>query len=285
MSHHHRRADLRVGERLHLGRASEGDHRCCPCGRFNSSVIVSWVEQLVHRFSLAVRGEQAEFFDSVRSKRSPPIGDRNQAGDGRVILWDAPPRRCPATARRVSHLGRAPINSIGISSPTTRPERRIMRSASSRMLTGCPRSRMKTSPPWTGRRPGGRLHRLVHAHEEPGHVRIGDSDRSTARDLRGEGRDDAAAAADHVAEADRAPPRPCGARRATICSPMRLSAHDVLGRTALSVEMNTNRSTPHELGDCETFRRADHVGHRLAGWASRSGTCLWAAAWKTTSGR
>ena len=48
------------------------------------------------------------------------------------------------------------------------------------------------------------LDRLLHAHEEPGHVGIGDGHRSTGGDLALEGRDDAAPAAQHVPEPHRA---------------------------------------------------------------------------------
>ena len=58
------------------------------------------------------------------------------------------------------------------------------------------------------------------------------------------------------------------------------------GRTALSVEIITNRSVPivsaarNALSVPNTLTRAPSTG-----WSSRTGTCLWAAAWKTTSGR
>jgi hypothetical protein len=58
-----------------------------------------------------------------------------------------------------------------------------------------------------------------------------------------------------------------------------------LGRTALSVEIRTNASTP-----CSPASRPRDLGARTLlrtaspGLDSISGTCLWAAAWKTTSG-
>ena len=73
----------------------------------------------------------------------------------------------------------------------------------------------------------------------------------------------------------------------TICSPTRFEAPMTLaGCTALSVEMNTKRSTrrggsrPRARCACP----ARWCAPPRAGWLSRSGTCLWAAAWKTTSG-
>ncbi len=86
------------------------------------------------------------------------------------------------------------------------------------------------------------LHRLLDAHEEPGHPGVGDRDRAAAGDLAGERGDHAAPAAEHVAEADRAVGGSCGARASTICSARRLDAPMTLeGRTALSVEICTNR--------------------------------------------
>jgi hypothetical protein len=57
------------------------------------------------------------------------------------------------------------------------------------------------------------------------------------------------------------------------------------GLTALSVETNTNRSAPTDAAASAMAL----VPKRLfvtawAGWSSISGTCLWAAAWKTTWG-
>ena len=60
----------------------------------------------------------------------------------------------------------------------------------------------------------------------------------------------------------------------------------VFGLTALSVETSTNRSAPNSTAtsatqrDASTLLRTDSTG-----FASISGTCLYAAAWKTTSGR
>ena len=127
-----------------------------------------------------------------------------------------------------------------------------MRSARSRMRTGSPMSSMKISPP-RGEDRGleHELHGLGDAHEVAGHPGVGDGDRAAGRDLAGEGRDDAAPAAEHVAEAHRAP---AGARRrrrtTTICSPSHFErAHArCAGRTALSVEMNTRWSTPARGG-------------------------------------
>ena len=85
---------------------------------------------------------------------------------------------------------------------------------------------MKTSPPVAeGGRLEHELHGLVDAHEEPGHAGVGDRDRTAGGDLAHEGRDHAAAAAEHVAEADRAvAPRRRAARASTICSPSHFDA-------------------------------------------------------------
>ena len=58
------------------------------------------------------------------------------------------------------------------------------------------------------------------------------------------------------------------------------------GCTALSDEISRKRLTPTEaeasitLSVPKTFVRAASTG-----WSSSTGTCLWAAAWSTTSGR
>ena len=125
--------------------------------------------------------------------------------------------------------GRTPVNRMGISVPTWWPDRRTIRSASSRMLTGSPMSSMKISPPsGERRRLQHELHRLADAHEEPGHAGVGDRDRAALGDLAGEGGDHAAPAAEDVAEPHRAPARADGrqraapaARRATSSSPAR----------------------------------------------------------------
>ncbi len=72
-----------------------------------------------------------------------------------------------------------------------------------------------------------------------------------------------------------------------MCSPRRLEAPITeLGRTALSVEMNTSRSTPMVLQALTTLRvPSELVRIASPGCASRIGTCLCAAAWNTTSGR
>ena len=58
------------------------------------------------------------------------------------------------------------------------------------------------------------------------------------------------------------------------------------GRTALSVEMQTKRSVPASAAASTTLRVPKTLVETAAsGWDSSRGTCLWAAAWKTTSGR
>ena len=78
--------------------------------------------------------------------------------------------------------------------------------------------------------------------------------------------------------------RPCS--RSTI-SAMRLVAPITeLGRTALSVEMSTRRSAPTASAMRATFCVPKTLFFTASsGASSMSGTCLWAAAWKTISGR
>ena len=77
------------------------------------------------------------------------------------------------------------------------------------------------------------------------------------------------------------------ARSRTISSATRLVAPITLaGWTALSVEIRTNRSAPQ----ASAIRAAFSVPNTLfltasSGASSISGTGLWAAAWKMTSGR
>ena len=60
----------------------------------------------------------------------------------------------------------------------------------------------------------------------------------------------------------------------------------LVGRTALSVEIRTNRSVPTTAAASTTFAvPRTLVRNASCGWSSRIGTCLWAAAWNTTWGR
>ncbi len=60
----------------------------------------------------------------------------------------------------------------------------------------------------------------------------------------------------------------------------------LFGLTALSVEMSTKRSTPCSTATSATTRVPSTLLRTdSSGFASISGTCLYAAAWKTTSGR
>jgi hypothetical protein len=60
----------------------------------------------------------------------------------------------------------------------------------------------------------------------------------------------------------------------------------VLAFTALSVEMSTKRSTPSSAARSAMFRVASVLLRTASiGFDSISGTCLYAAAWKTTAGR
>ena len=59
-----------------------------------------------------------------------------------------------------------------------------------------------------------------------------------------------------------------------------------VGRTALSVETRTNRSTPNFAAASATFRvPSTFVFTASTGWISIIGTCLYAAAWKMIAGR
>ena len=59
----------------------------------------------------------------------------------------------------------------------------------------------------------------------------------------------------------------------------------VFGFTALSVEMSTKRSTPNSTATSAiTFVASVLLRTDSSGLASISGTCLYAAAWKTTEG-
>ena len=80
-------------------------------------------------------------------------------------------------------------------------------------------------------------------------------------------------------------PRPCTLR--TICSANHFDAPMTLaGRTALSVEMRTNRCTPVATAASTTCAvPSTLVWIASSGYTSRIGTCLCAAAWKTSSGR
>ena len=55
----------------------------------------------------------------------------------------------------------------------------------------------------------------------------------------------------------------------------------------MSVEIWTNRWTPTPMAAAHHVEGPEHVGRRppRRGGCSSTGTCLWAAAWKTTSGR
>ena len=58
------------------------------------------------------------------------------------------------------------------------------------------------------------------------------------------------------------------------------------GSTALSEEMFTKRATPCSAAASATARVPPTLfSTASSGWYSIIGTCLWAAAWKTTSGR
>ena len=60
----------------------------------------------------------------------------------------------------------------------------------------------------------------------------------------------------------------------------------VFGFTALSVETSTNRSAPNSTATSATVRVASVLLRTASsGFASINGTCLYAAAWKTTVGR
>ncbi len=75
---------------------------------------------------------------------------------------------------------------------------------------------------------------LLDAHEEPGHAGVGDGDRPTGGDLAGEGGDDAAPAAEHVAEAHHGVRRPGrGVRQDDLLGHALGRAHDADGAHGL----------------------------------------------------
>ena len=75
-------------------------------------------------------------------------------------------------------------------------------------------------------------------------------------------------------------------RLRTTCSASHFDAPMTLaGLMALSVEMNTNRSVPADTAASARLAvPRTLVVNASAGCSSSTGTCLWAAAWKTISG-
>ena len=73
----------------------------------------------------------------------------------------------------------------------------------------------------------------------------------------------------------------------TIISHTRLVAPITLvGFTALSVEISTNRSAPYRSAELATLKVPNTLFFTASsGLSSIRGTCLWAAAWNTISGR
>ncbi len=126
------------------------------------------------------------------------------------------------------------------------------------------------------------VHRFRDGHEEAFHIGVRNGERAASGNLPFEARNDAAAAAQHVAKAHHRkqfarPPR--GLQHQQFGKPLG-SAIDVGRATALSVEIRTKRSTPKRSETSTTFFvPSTLLVTASAGLASISGTCLCAAAW------
>ena len=143
-----------------------------------------------------------------------------------------------------------------------------------------------SAPAWTIELDG-----LRDRHEVALHLRMGDGHRPAARDLAAEERDDASRRAEHVAEADgdEAGPVPvagrCG-RDDPLADRLRL-AEDVLRPHGLvrGDEDEALRRRCSAASSASTFVPRTLFRTDSSGLASMRGTCLYAAAWKTTAGR
>ena len=114
-----------------------------------------------------------------------------------------------------------------------------------------------------GRRLENQVNRLGDGHEIASHLRMGDGHRPAAGNLALEERDDAAAAAKHIAKSYRDERRPLRSEASrTIISAMRFVAPIRLaGWTALSVEISTSRSVPRPEPPRQRLRPEDIVRH------------------------
>ena len=142
-----------------------------------------------------------------------------------------------------------------------------MRCARSMIRTGSPISSMNTSPP---RRQGGglqdELHRLRDAHEEAGHPGVRDRHRAAGLDLADEGRDDAAARAQHVAEADGAEVRAgaAGAQHELLPDGLGRAHHAARAHGLVGRDEDEALGAGHLRGVDEVLRAPDVGLHRLA---------------------
>ncbi len=206
---------------------------------------------------------------------------------GAWSAWSAPPRR--AAPRRASRRGASPVNTIGTLSGSA-PESRIMSRARSTIRTGSPMSSTRISP--LAPLQAGlqqQLGRLRDRHEEARDLGMRDRHRPAAGDLLAEAGNDAAGAAEHVAEPDdhELRGRRWRALWQTISASRLIAPITEVGFTALSVETSTNFSTLRGDGGAREHPGAPGVvAHgRHAFVSSISGTCLYAAAWKIALGR
>ena len=159
------------------------------------------------------------------------------------------------------------------------------------MRTGGPTSSQKT-PFESAERPGDdrEARQLRRRHQVPGRLGMRDRERAAARDLPPEERQDASRPSRPRSRAGRmrsgrapprVPPRRRSTRRRSSSARARSSARlPCPSRTARGARHPTRRaaSTTH-------FVPSTFVATPSTGCASSRGTCLYAAAWKTTSGR
>ena len=126
--------------------------------------------------------------------------------------WAVPSQSPPIRSSSINFSpGRSPISSIAISpsglssSATIRPESSIISRARSMIRTGSPMSSNRTSPS-PGQRAGldDQLRGFGNGHEITGRFAVRDRHRTAGGDLLAEARNDRAARAEHVAEADTA---------------------------------------------------------------------------------
>ena len=173
--------------------------------------------------------------------------------------------------------------------PTWQPDSRIIRSARSMILTGTPISSMKISPPLDRTEAcKHQLDGLLDAHEEAGHPWVGDGDRTALGDLAGEGGDDAAPAAEHVAESHRAVGGAlgCMGQDGLLGHPLGGPHHTGGVDGLVGRDLHEPAGAHHRLPASTTLSVPNtFVLAASRGCCSSTGTCLWAAAWNTISGR
>ena len=153
--------------------------------------------------------------DSAIGSRPMSLVRRAAAAPGSCLMsgWYGRSSTSPGPSRSSCSFspGRRPVNTMS----TGRPALAASRRATSAIRTGSPMSSTRTSPSRADRgRLEDELHGLLAGHEVAGDLGMGHRDRAARGDLRGQGGEHRAAAAEHVAEADgqvacRRPGRPC----------------------------------------------------------------------------